>query len=285
MRAIGWIQVLSAGFLVGLAGCGGGGSAASSGGSGGTTATGGSASACVPGEQIACACVGGAQGIQVCTSDGSAYGPCMGCPGMGGSGGAGGATMSGGTGGTTMSTGGTTMSTGGSAPSSLDLHDAILYDNPINMADWPVTTTITALSFQHNGMDGVYVDFSKKDGVDRWPDIVPPGWDGPLQYTLGMAEYINGQWYASAAIQYWYGLDASGGNIALDNQVAKNWYYDDRWGELNGRQPATGELIGIFVVAGNARGVHDDGSQSPMHERSDVVVVPMPDVNGADYTF
>jgi hypothetical protein len=167
----------------------------------------------------------------------------------------------------------------------LDMHQVTLYDNPTGLADWPVTTTITALSFQYNGSDGVHVEFSKKDGPDSWPDITPPGWEGPLEYTLGMAEYINGQWYGSAAIQFWRGLEAFGGNIALDQQVAKNWYYDGRWGELAGRQPATGECIGIFVVAGNARGVHDDGSQSPVHERSNIVLVPMPDVNGAEHTF
>jgi hypothetical protein len=59
-----------------------------------------------------------------------------------------------------------------------------------------------------------------------------------------------------------------------------------RWGALAGRQPATGEIIGIFVVAGNARGVHaDDPLESPVMERSNVVLVPMPDVNGAQHSF
>jgi hypothetical protein len=170
-------------------------------------------------------------------------------------------------------------------PTTLDLKQAVILDNPPSLADWPVTTTITDLEFQYNGQDGVHVEFSKRDGPGSWPDVVPPGWDGPLEYTLGMAELINGTWYASAAIQFWRGLDASGGNVALDNQVAKNWYYDGRWGALAGRQPATGETIGIFVVAGNVRNVTDEGSQSPVMERSNVVLVPMPDVNGAKYTF
>src|SRR6185369_14181662 len=137
-------------------------------------------------------------------------------------------SSSAGTGGTgTGGSGGASSSSGtGAGPTMLDLHDAILYDNPVNLADWPVTTTITDLEFQYQGADGVHVEFDKLDGPNRWPDITPPGWDGPLQYTLGMAEYINGQWHCSAAIQFWYGLDASGGNVAFDNQVAKNWYYD-----------------------------------------------------------
>ena len=171
------------------------------------------------------------------------------------------------------------------APTTLDLHQATLFDNPTNLADWPVTTTITALEFQYKGGDGVHVEFSKRNGPGSWPDVIPPGFEGPLEYTLGIAEYINGRWYASAAIQFWRGLELSGGNVALNQQIAKNWYYDGRWGALAGYQPATGEIIGVFVVAGNARGVHDDGSQSPVHERSNVVLVPMPGVNGAKYTF
>ena len=54
---------------------------------------------CVPGQQIACPCVGGAtNGVQSCAEDGSKWGPCTGCPSMtssstassSGSGGAGG---------------------------------------------------------------------------------------------------------------------------------------------------------------------------------------------------
>lgn len=251
---------------------------------------------CVPGAQSSCACLGGPDGVQICRPDGSGYEPCQGCEASSGE------TSEAGTTGTTAATTTVTSTTaitsttdittsttepaapcpGG--PGELDLHQAILHDNPPNLADWPVTTSLTEIDFTN---DGVHVLFSKIDGPDRWPDIIPPDWEGPLQYTLGMVECIDGQWHASAAIQYWYGLAASGGNVALDNQVANNWYYDaGRWGELAGRQPATGEIIGIFVVAGNARAVHeDDPLQSPVMERSNVVLVPMPDINGASHSY
>jgi hypothetical protein len=191
------------------------------------------------------------------------------------------------------------MDAAADAPTTLDLHEAIIYDNPSNLADWPVTTTITEVDFEYMGSDGVHVQFSKEDDAGSWPDVTPPGWTGSLEYTLGFAEYIGGQWYASAAIQFWRGLPASGGNVAEDTvslgqctafgyasscQVAMNWYYDGRWGELAGYQPATGETIGVFVVAGNVRGV-TDGSESPVQERSNVVLVHMPDIGGAKYTF
>jgi hypothetical protein len=170
-------------------------------------------------------------------------------------------------------------------PTMLDLHDATIHNNPPNLADWPVTTTITEVDFQYQGQDGVHVEFSKRDGPGSWPDFTPPGWNGPLEYTLGMAEFINGRWHASAAIQFWRGLAASGGNVGANQQVARNWYYDGRWGEMAGYQPQQGEPIGIFVVAGNVRNITDDGSQSPVKERSNVVLVPMPGPDGASHTF
>lgn len=281
---------------LGNGGKGGGetGSVWTGGGGGVTTGSGGNGSACVPGAQAACACNAGKWGFQICAANGSGYGACQGCDAAGGSGGvASGGGGNGGSGeatGTTSSTTTTSTGAGGSyipcqgGPTEIDLHLATLYDNPPGLADWPVTTALTEVDFTN---DGVHLEFSKKDGPDRWPDIIPPGWGGPLQYTLGMAECIAGQWHASAAVEFWYGLEASGGNIALDDQVAKNWYYDaGRWGALAGRQPATGETIGIFVVAGNARAVHaDDPLQSPVMERSNVVLVPMPDVGGANHVF
>ena len=187
------------------------------------------------------------------------------------------------TGTSTDTSGGTDTSAStdtGPVPTSLDMSEITFFDNPTDLASWPVTTHITLVEFG----DNVHVEFSKQDGDDRWPDVTPPGWDGSLQYTLGIAERIDGVWYGSAAIQFWYGLYSSGGNVALDDQIAVNWYYDSRWGTLAGRQPATGEIIGVFVIAGNVRGV-TDGSQSPAMERSDVVLVPFPDVSGATYSF
>jgi hypothetical protein len=163
----------------------------------------------------------------------------------------------------------------------LDLHQVTVYNNPADVANWPVTTMITKLDIKPSG---VHLVFSKQDGPGRWPDIIPPGWDGPLQYTVGIVMNIGGKWYGSAAIQYWYGLYESGGNIAEPGQIPKNWYYDGRWGNLQGYQPKPGELIGFFVVAGNVRGV-EDGSQSPQKERSNIVLVRLPSPAGGTYTF
>jgi len=159
------------------------------------------------------------------------------------------------------------------------LSSAIIKNSPQNLASWPITSAIRAV---HITASGIGVDFAKKDGPGRWPDVVPPGWDGPLQYTLGMMMNINGQNYASAPVQYWYGLVYSGGP---PSQYALNWFYDPgRWAPMTYHQPAVGEQIGIFACAGNCRN-DVTGAGSPVKERTNVVVVTMPTDAGAYFQF
>ncbi len=54
----------------------------SSSGAGAMGAGGGAMGACVPGEQVACACPGGAQGVQACNEQGNGFGSCQ-CGGLG----------------------------------------------------------------------------------------------------------------------------------------------------------------------------------------------------------
>jgi len=156
---------------------------------------------------------------------------------------------------------------------------ATILNSPRDLARWPITTGIGLVDIRSSG---VRVDFSKKTGPGRWPDFTPPGWDGSLQYTLGMMLNINGSWYASAPVQFWFGLDYSGGP---PSQYALNWFYDPgRWAPMTYHQPTPGEQIGIFVCAGDCRNT-TDGSRSPVKERSNVVIVTMPTDAGATFRF
>jgi hypothetical protein len=159
------------------------------------------------------------------------------------------------------------------------LTTAIIRNSPLNLASWPITTAIRVVEVRPNG---IFVDFSKKDGPGRWPDYTPPGWDGPLQWTLGMVMSINGQAYASAPVEFWHGLEAAGGP---PSQYAMNWFYDPaRWAPMTYHQPAVGETIGLFACAGDCRN-RPDGAGSPLKERSNVVTIQVPDDRGARFTF
>jgi hypothetical protein len=159
----------------------------------------------------------------------------------------------------------------------IDLNQVtVTASSPGDVANWPVTTLITTLDLRG---DGAFIDFSKKDGPGRWPDVRPPGWDGDLQYTLWMVEYINGRWYTSGGIEYWYGLGRNGGP---PSQYGRNWFYSPEvWGILANRQPAVGEQVGFFVTAGDARAKN----VISVRERSNVVLVPFPSDNGGVFQF
>lgn len=159
----------------------------------------------------------------------------------------------------------------------IDLSQVTILNSP-DVRSWPATAQITALDFDNTG---IRVDFTKRDGAGSWPDIVPPGWDGPLQYTLWLFEKLNGGWFASGIIQYWRGLERAGGNVAKERQIARNWCYDQRWGPMNGYQPATSEEVGFMVTSGNERGT--DGHA--VAERSNIVTVGFPTELGGRFTF
>jgi hypothetical protein len=157
------------------------------------------------------------------------------------------------------------------------LQQATILDSPDNFAFFAETAKITTLIM---GPNGINVDFTKKNGPDRWPDIIPPGFSGPIQYCLGLAFNIAGHWYASAPIEMWNEREEGGGP---PQDYALNWFYNPvRWAPMTFHQPAVGETIGFFVVAGDVRGFN---SNQKYQERSNVVLVPMPDGGGATYTF
>lgn len=143
---------------------------------------------------------------------------------------------------------------------------AVKVSNSPNVLAWPVTTHIARLELADAG---VRVTFDK---CKAWPDVTPPGWDGPLRFTLWLFLNIGGEWYASGIIQFWACDQSSGGAVYQDNQIARNWVYDARWSSMVGHQPRPGERIGFMVSAGNARGQDDH----LVAERSDIVELLMP---------
>jgi hypothetical protein len=145
-----------------------------------------------------------------------------------------------------------------------------------DISNWAVTAGITGLDFRGSG---VRVDFTKKTGGGRWPDVVPPGWDGPLQYTIWMVVNHGGQWVTSGGVEYWYGLEYQGGP---PSRYASNWYYSPAiWGPLASHQPYPGEQVGFFVSAGDQRAK----DITLVRERSNVVVIPFPSDAGGSFGF
>jgi hypothetical protein len=152
---------------------------------------------------------------------------------------------------------------GGPSQDGFNMQTASIWDNPSDLGSWPATATITSIQFTSSAF---LVDFDKRTGAGRWPDA--PFGTGNIEYTLGMCVNIGGQWNCSATVQFWFGRDLTASG--RPDEIAKNWWYDARWGRLQGYQPAMGETVGIFVAAGNLR----DNGAVVTKQRSNVVLMP-----------
>lgn len=160
---------------------------------------------------------------------------------------------------------------------SIDLASAIIHTSPPGVAGWPITAELTSLDIAPTGGvggGGIVPDFTKKDGPDRWPDVIFLGGDETIYYTLWFALYIDGAWHVAGAQQYWY--DNTLRMCGVPTEWTTNLFYDPgRWGEMSGYEIAVGEIIGIFVAAGDHRSRTDTDGSSVL-ERSAVVLVPFP---------
>lgn len=167
------------------------------------------------------------------------------------------------------------------APATPDTEDmidisTITFVNGPNFQEFKLATKLTQIRLT----DNVAVEFGKKNGPDRWPDSTTPGWDGPLQYSVGLCMFISGKWYGCAPIEFWHGLESSGGPIQSQDigdgrgQIEANWFYNETWHPLNTHQPKAGEQLGFFVVAGDPR-----NNYCPLKERSQIVTFNLPKQN------
>lgn len=155
----------------------------------------------------------------------------------------------------------------------IDMHSVIVRGPAGDVANWPVTTRIRVIDANFGGF---FVDF---DAKSRWPEAVPPGWTGGIQYTLWLVEKINGRWITAGGVEFWKNLERQGGP---PSRVASNWYYNPQvWGELASHQPAPGEQVGFFVTAGDQRAK----DVRVVTERSNVVLLPFPSDGGGYFPF
>jgi alpha-tubulin suppressor-like RCC1 family protein len=151
-------------------------------------------------------------------------------------------------------------------------------NSPQDIASWPVTGTISQLTMtpgQYNGLSFVFPQH------ETWPDYTPPGWDGPIEYTVWAVAKVNGQWYMSGFIQMWRTRESTGAPILTDFHA--NWAYSyDRWGQLYNYYPQVGDQMGFFISAGDARG---NPNVTSVRERTNVVVVNLPAGDSGVFNF
>lgn len=177
----------------------------------------------------------------------------------------------------------------------IDLSTAVVHNSPADVASWPIRSRVLSMSMTPAGApnDGIAMYFNARS---TWPNYTPPGWDGPIQYTIWAGVRINGVWHVSGFMQMWRERIATGAPLLQvvpqctingvirynNNNFACNWAYDSRWGAMMGYQPSAGETMIFFATAGNARGV---GTVTSVRERTNVVMVNLPANDNGAWNF
>jgi hypothetical protein len=145
------------------------------------------------------------------------------------------------------------------------------------VAHLPILSSMTSVTLTDVGSDGQGYAMNFP-GRDTWTGVIPPGWDGPINHTLWIAEKIGGQWYVlpiKEALNDYCTL----GPILTPGQIPTNLCYFAQ-PPMNGYQPQPFEQIGFFCTTGDTRRMN----LQPMTGAGRTNVVLVPFAAGA-YTF
>lgn len=169
-----------------------------------------------------------------------------------------------------------TLSTPALAQDAIDLHAAAIMQDLADIADWPVTVHLDQVTFSTpNGLS-----FDRSGAT--WPNYTPPGWEGPIQYTVWACAHIE-RWTCAGFIQMW--ADRPGTGAPLPS-FWPFWWGNQAGGAIRapfGSYAANqGDQMAFFLSAGDARGT---GAVTSVRERSNVVVVALPPGDTGTFRF
>jgi len=146
----------------------------------------------------------------------------------------------------------------------------------------PETSAITSVEFTPKS---VYI---RHTAEAYWPEPIPPGWTGGVQYTSWVIVNVGGTWYTCGCLEFWktapgdpYSGSWKGDAPAPFSKAAADWWYHAS--PQNTRQPPAGETIGIFVTAGSQR--MKDVTDPHCIERSNIVWLEVPPGDSGMFTF
>jgi hypothetical protein len=167
-------------------------------------------------------------------------------------------------------------SMGGAMKDMIDISSVEFHSSPEEVKAWSITVPLTGIHLKADHVDesGVAPLFDRT----RWPEFVPPGWDGPLQSTLWLFVPVDGRWHGAAIIEFWKGRVWSGAPLLA---FYTEWIYNNQWGpEMQRYVPREGDTVGFMVSAGQLR---LNKNLISVRERSNIVTCRL--VGDAQYSF
>ena len=152
-------------------------------------------------------------------------------------------------------------------PDEIDL-SKVIYTHGPNIADWPVTRTLTKVTQGEVDPETVCTYFTRQGNGD-WPPVDFYGEGAELgTYVEGNQWYfanIKGQWYGVPGEWFRPGVACKGGQLASD--IGKDATQDE---PMHSWVPKPGELVG-YAVSGPARNYPEMRGKD---ERSQVILIP-----------
>src|SRR5205823_5974566 len=89
--------------------------------------------------------------------------------------------------------------------------------NSPDVRGWMPTATITKVEFWRGA--GIHLEFDRNAA---WPDVVPDGWNGPIQYTVWLLLSVDGRWFGSGIIECWRDRQSTDdADVTENNQIAR----------------------------------------------------------------
>lgn len=149
-----------------------------------------------------------------------------------------------------------------SVPGGFNLNAVRYVGGSPNISGWAITSEITSLEF---GGGRIHIDHTRRG---QWPSV---DIGGALQEaTIFYFQNINGQWYGTGGERLRPGQTDK--ELGRPSDIATGWFYSAYWSPFTNNAPRPGEVVGFAVVAGSVRA----DSNSPVHERTGVVLIPFP---------
>jgi hypothetical protein len=145
------------------------------------------------------------------------------------------------------------------------------------VAHLPILASMSLISLKNVGTDGQGFALNFP-GRDTWPGVIPPGWDGAINHTLWIAEFIGGTWYVLPVKEGLHDY-LTLGPILNPGQVPENLTYFAQ-SPMQGYQPRPAEQVGFFATTGDTRRMNLQPASGA--GRTNVVLVPF---TAGEYTF
>lgn len=136
-----------------------------------------------------------------------------------------------------------------------------------DVRQWRVTASISRVTLWPGNFEATATN-------EAWPDKIPPGWDGPIQSTLWIVRYSDGQWRSTGSLEFWKGRTQTGS--PLSSGLTDWWYYAPEIG-----QPQPGETVGVFFAAGDQR----RKDVRTVEERTNIVTFVVPANDTGSFSF